>query len=194
MTTAIDRITPVEAPVLDIIAERWSPRAFDETAPIDEAKLASALEAARWAPSAFNGQPWRFLVAHSGSELHARIMETLTSFNQGSAPRASVLIVALAEASLADGTPLTHSWYDLGQSVALLSAQAQSDGLLVHQMSGFDAAEVAAFPEVPARFAPVTVIAIGELGDAATLPEKLREREGAPRVRRPIGESVLTIS
>ncbi|MFT4260391.1 nitroreductase family protein [Microbacterium sp.] len=189
-----DRTAPTEHPVLDVLdvlAGRWSPRAFDKESTIDEATLAAVLEAARWSPSAGNTQPWRFVVARRGTALHAQIVEALTGLNQTWAPAAGVLIVALAEEHDADGNPLRFAQYDLGQAVAHLSVQAHSEGLVVHQMGGIVREALSALPGVEARFVPLTVIALGQLGDAASLPDKLREREVAPRVRRPLAETVV---
>lgn len=190
-SSVIDRTAPTEHPVLDVLAGRWSPRAYDAENAIDEAALATALEAARWSPSAYNLQPWRFIVARRGTALHAQVVDSLVDFNQTWARNAAVLVVAIAETSAADGTPLTHAVYDLGQAVAHFSVQAHHDGLVVHQMSGFDADAVREFADLEARFVPITVFAVGEFGDVETLPEMLREREVAPRVRRPIAETVI---
>jgi nitroreductase len=190
-TPVIDRTAPTEHPVLDVLAGRWSPRAFDAQNSIDEAKLATALEAARWTPSANNTQPWRFIVARRGTALHAQVVDALMGFNQAWAGNAAVLVVAIAETATADGTPITHALYDLGQAVAHFSVQAHHDGLVVHQMSGFDPEVVREFADLEARFVPTTVFALGEFGDVATLPEVLQEREVAPRVRRPISETVV---
>ena len=190
-TPLLTRTATTDAPVIDVIAQRWSPRAYDSAAVIDEQALSSALEAARWAPSAYNGQPWRFIVARRDSDLHAQLMTTLAPFNQGWAGAASALIVAVAETAREDGSPITHASYDLGQAVGHLSVQAHHDGLHVHQMSGFDPEAVRAVVPMADRFAPTAVLAIGELGDPAALPEALQERERAPRVRRPVAESVL---
>jgi nitroreductase len=189
--TALVRTAPTEHPVLDILAERWSPRAYDATTPIDEDKLATALEAARWTPSANNVQPWRFIVARRGTALHAQIVDSLMGFNQAWAVNAAVLIVAVAETATEDGTPITHALYDLGQAVAHFSVQAHHDGLHVHQMSGFDPEVVREFADLEPRFTAVTVFAVGEFGDVEALPEVLQQRETAPRVRRPIAETVI---
>ncbi|WP_193597270.1 nitroreductase family protein [Microbacterium sp. YJN-G] len=190
-TTVLDRTAPTEHPVLDVLAERWSPRAFDPATPIDEAKFASALEAARWAPSSGNSQPWRFIVARRGSALHHGIHSALMGFNQAWAGDAAVLLVAVAETATDEGTPIHHAAYDLGQAVAHLSVQAHHDGLVVHQMGGFVAQRIREIAGLDERFAPMTVLAIGELGDPASLPEPLQQREVAPRVRRPIDATVL---
>ncbi|MEV7632585.1 nitroreductase family protein [Microbacterium sp. NPDC089318] len=190
-TPVLDRTAPTEHPVLDVLADRWSPRAFDNETPIDEAKLSSALEAARWAPSAYNHQPWRFIVARRGTGLHQSIHSTLIGFNQAWAGSAAALIVAVAENADDEGEARSHAVYDLGQAVAHLSVQAHHDGLVVHQMSGFDADALREIAGLDERFTPVTVIALGELGDIAALPEMIQERESAPRVRRPIDETLL---
>ncbi|MGW9112009.1 nitroreductase family protein [Microbacterium sp. NPDC055683] len=189
--TILDRTAATDHPVLDVLADRWSPRAYAGTSAVDEAKLSSALEAARWSPSAYNGQPWRFIVARRGSEAHAAVVSALVEFNQLWASHAPVLVVAVAEVANAEGRANSHAVYDLGQAVAHLSIQAHHDGLLVHQMSGFDADAVRARFGLEERFAPTTVIALGELGDVDALPEALRERETAPRERRPLAETVI---
>lgn len=190
-TSTLDRSAPTSVPVLDVLAARWSPRAFDPSSPIDEDKLAAALEAARWAPSASNTQPWRFIVARRGTDLHAAIEGALMGFNREWAGSAQVLIAAFAEQADADGNPRPWAQYDLGQAVAHLSVQAHADGLFVHQMGGIERDALQALPGVEDRFAPVSVIALGELGDATALSEKLQQREAAPRVRRPLAETVI---
>ncbi|WP_110587918.1 nitroreductase family protein [Microbacterium suaedae] len=190
-TTVLDRTAPTDAPVLDILAERWSPRAYDESSAIDEGKLASALEAARWSPSAYNNQPWRFIVARRGSAAHAAIADTMIDFNKTWATKAGVLVVAVAELESDEGRVHPTAHYDLGQAVAHLSVQAHHDGLFVHQMTGFDAPAVHAHFDLPDRLEVLSLLAVGDLGDAAQLPEGARERETAPRERRPIAETVL---
>lgn len=190
-TPTIDRTAPTEHPVLDVLAARWSPRAYDAQNAIDETKLAVSLEAARWAPSANNSQPWRFIVARRGTALHAQIVDSLMGFNQAWAVNAAVLVVAVAETTTEEGAPITHALYDLGQAVAHFSVQAHHEGLLVHQMSGFDPEVVREFADLDPRFSAVTVFAVGEFGDVETLPEVLQQRETAPRVRRPIAETVI---
>jgi nitroreductase len=187
----LNRTAETAAPVLDVLADRWSPRAYAADDVIDEDQLASALEAARWAPSANNSQPWRFVVARRGTEAHERIHQALVGFNQAWAGNAAVLIVAVAETTDAEGKPIGYAAYDLGQSVAHLSVQAHHDGLYVHQMGGFDRDGVRAAFGLDARFEPLTVIALGPIGDVSDLPEALQEREAAPRVRVPLADSLI---
>lgn len=190
-TPVLSRAAVTSTPILDVLTERWSPRGFDNSAPIDEQKLAAALEAARWAPSAFNAQPWRFLVARRGSKLHTGLVDALSGFNQEWASAASALVVAIAEATDAEGRELPFAQYDLGQAVAHLSVQAHADGLFVHQMAGFDRAAVATVAGLEERFVPLTITALGEQGSVEGLSEVLQEREIAPRVRRALGETVM---
>jgi len=186
-----DRTAVTDHPVMEVLAGRWSPRAYDATAPLDEQKLSSALEAARWAPSANNVQPWRFIVARRGTAEHAAIVQTLVGFNQLWAGDAAALVVAIAEDADADGKALGTASYDLGQAVAHLSVQAHHDGLHVHQMGGFDREALRGRFGLEKRFRPVTVVTLGDLGDPALLPDGLRERESAPRSRRPLSASVI---
>jgi nitroreductase len=188
------RTADTSYPLLPALAERWSPRAFDTEAVIDEAKLTAALEAARWSPSANNTQPWRFIVARRGSAAFDTIVANLMGFNQVWAGAAGALVVALAEVVDADGNARRWATYDVGQAVAHFSVQAHHDGLHTHQMGGFDAAGLRAAFDLDERFLPVSVTAVGMLGDVETLPQPLRERELAPRTRNALDEIVVVNS
>lgn len=190
MSTAIDHTAQTDAPILDVLAERWSTRVFDPETPIDEAALASALEAARWAPSANNTQPWRFVVARRGTDAHAAIVAALMGFNQSWAADAGALVVFATMSSL-EGKPLVWAAYDAGQAAAHFTVQAHASGLHTHQMGGFDREALASAFGFGDDLAAVTVMAVGALGDIDRVPEALRERELAPRTRRPIDESVI---
>lgn len=190
MSTAIDHTAQTDAPILDVLAERWSTRVFDPETPIDEAALASALEAARWAPSANNTQPWRFVVARRGTDAHAAIVAALMGFNQSWAADAGALVVFATMSSL-EGKPLVWAAYDTGQAAAHFTVQAHASGLHTHQMGGFDREALASAFGFGDDLAAVTVMAVGALGDIDRVPEALRERELAPRTRRPIDESVI---
>jgi nitroreductase len=185
------RTADTSVPLLPVLAERWSPRAFDTAAAIDEDKLVAALEAARWSPSANNSQPWRFIVARRGTPEFDVIVENLMGFNKAWAGAAGALVVAVAETVDAEGNERRWATYDVGQAVAHLTIQAHHDGLHTHQMGGFQADGLRAAFGLDERFLPVSVTAVGMLGDAEALPEQLRERELAPRVRRPLDEVVL---
>ncbi|MCJ1696870.1 nitroreductase family protein [Rathayibacter caricis] len=186
------RTATTSAPILDVLAERWSPRSFDTTAAISDETLASLLEAARWSPSASNSQPWRFIVARRGTPEFDRVAKHLVGFNAAWAGSAAALAVALAETVDADGKPRPWAVYDLGQAVAHLSIQAHHDGLHVHQMAGFEKDGLREEFAIDERFDPVTVAAIGVVGDPESLAnDVLREREVAPRTRLPLEELLL---
>ena len=191
MADVATRFAETSAPLLPALAERWSPRAFDPEAPIDDAKLRAALEAARWSPSANNTQPWHFIVARRGTEAFDTIVANLMGFNQLWAGSAAALVVAVAETVDAEGTERRWATYDVGQAVAHLTIQAHHDGLHTHQMGGFDPQGLRDAFGLDEHFVPVSVTAIGMLGDADALPEPLRERETAPRTRRPLEDIVV---
>ncbi|PPF73076.1 nitroreductase family protein [Rathayibacter sp. AY1E6] len=192
MSATASRTASTSAPILDVLAERWSPRSYDASATVSDETLASLLEAARWSPSASNSQPWRFIVARRGTDGFDRIVSTLAGFNGAWAGSAAVLVVALAETVDSEGKPRPWAVYDLGQSIAHLSVQAHHEGLHVHQMAGFDKDAVRAAFSVDERFDPVTIAAVGVAADADALAnETLRERETAPRTRLPLEELVL---
>ncbi|KHK97612.1 nitroreductase [Microbacterium mangrovi] len=190
MSIAIDRTATTDAPIIDVLAERWSTRIFDPASVIDEAALASALEAARWAPTAANTQAWRVIVARRGSAAHAKVMESLMGFNASWAGDAAALVVFVAETTR-DGEPLVWAQYDAGQVAAHFTVQAHADGLSTHQMGGFHRDVISAAFGLSDDFTPLTVMAVGELGDIRTASEELQQRENAPRVRRAVAESVL---
>jgi nitroreductase len=170
-----------------LLAARWSPRAFDPVAGVTDAELASLLEAARWAPSVGNSQPWRFVPGQRDSETYKRILVNLGVADQRWAGRAGALLVgAHLDAAL------SHAAYDLGQAIAHLTVQAATLGLHVHQLARFDRAGLVADLELPDGVRPHVVVAIGRLGDPLSLPEDLRARETGLRRRRPLAELILS--
>ncbi|WP_285726672.1 nitroreductase family protein [Psychromicrobium xiongbiense] len=185
------RTAQTSTPIVEVLAERWSPRSYDPSAPLDESKLVAALEAARWSPSAANTQPWRFVVARRGSAAFDTIVEHLMGFNKTWAGSAQALIVALAIPTTEDGSALTWAEYDLGQALSHLSFQAHHDGLHVHQMGGFDAEGIKKAFNLDDGLKALSVSAIGVLGSPDALPEALREREVAPRQRLALDDLIL---
>lgn len=192
LTATGPRHADTDAPLIAPLIERWSPRAYDPTAELTDADVRTLLEAARWAPSAMNLQPWRFIVARRGSESFTLIHDALMGFNQAWADSAAALIVNIAELTDEDGKPRPWAKYDLGQAVAHLTVQAQHDGLHTHQMGGFDGARLAEAFDLREGLEIVSITAVGKVGDASSLPEPLREREVAPRSRKPLDELVIT--
>ena len=169
-----------------LLAARWSPRGFDDSHELRQADLASMLEAARWAPSGGNAQPWRFVVGRRDDPAYKRIFTALTDDDQRWAGRASALIAA---GHLHGADP-----YDLGQSVAHLGVQAVALGLHTRQVLDFDASALHAELELPADLRLHAVVAAGRLGDPGTLPADLRRREFRLRERRTITDLVLSVS
>ena len=178
-------------PVHPLLAERWSPRAFDRAHELGDEALTALLEAARWAPSAQNSQPWRFLVTRRGEEAHGRLFAALAPGNRAWAGTASALILVAARTAGDDGSPHPWALYDTGQAVAALVTQAQAGGLAVHQMGGFDTAAVRAQFGLGDDLTPVVVLAIGRRDSTADLPEPFAARETAPRTRRPVSDLLL---
>jgi nitroreductase len=178
-------------PLHPLLASRWSPRGFDGAHDLEPGQLTALLEAARWAASANNTQPWRFLVARRGERAYADLLDLLAPGNRGWAAAAGALILVAAETVTPDGRPLPWALYDTGQAVANLVAQAGHEGLAVHQMGGFDAPGVAERFALPEGTRPVVVVAVGRHDPAAPLDEPFASRERAPRTRRSVDEIQL---
>ncbi len=189
------RQAPTTHLIHDLLAARWSPRAFAAT-PVEEEKLAALFEAARWAPSGGNAQPWRFLLTRRGTPSFDKLRDCLMRGNRQWTETVPVLLLSVAETVLpAKGDKPARdnptALHDLGMALANLTLQATELGLAVHPMAGFDAEGVRTAFGIPDPFEPVTVTAVGYLAPSDTLPEGLREREEAPRVRRPLRETVF---
>lgn len=171
-----------DRPVDPRFLERWSPRAYDESE-MPDSDLLSLFEAARWAPSAFNSQPWRFLYARRGDGNWERFLDLLVPFNRSWAQSASVLIYILSDSlpfiDKATGDPggsHTHS-YDAGAAWMCLALQASLMGYQAHGMSGVDFERARTELGVPERYRIEASTVVGRIGDPATLPDKLRARE-----------------
>lgn len=177
----------------ELIKKRWSPRAFSGQA-VEPEKLRSLLEAARWAASCFNDQPWNFILAtRDDREEFARLLNCLVESNILWAQHAPVLMLSVARLNFEyNGKPNRHAFHDVGQAAANLTIQAAALGLFVHQMAGFDAAKAREQFSIPEGYEPVAAIAVGYLGDPDSLTAELRERELAPRTRRPQESFVFT--
>ena len=191
MTVSKTAVTAV--PLHPLLAERWSPRGLDVAHELAEEQLTALLEAARWAPSANNTQPWRFAVARRGTPEFAAVQDALAPGNQLWAHTASALVVVAAETAGPDGSPRPWASYDTGQAVAHLSVQAQHEGLALHQLGGFDRDRVAALLALPAAVLPLVVLTIGRRDGEAALPEPLAAREQAPRERLPLDTLLLPL-
>jgi len=179
--------------ILDQLRLRWSPRAFS-SCPVPPESVRSLLEAARWAPSAHNSQPWRFIIAvREQDEAQFEIaLGCLSEWNRGWAAPAPVLLFAISETHFDNGSDNRHDFYDTGQAMAGLAVQATTLGLFVHQMAGILADEIRQTYALPEGFEPVCAAAIGYLGEADSLADDLKEKELAVRVRRPLAETVFS--
>jgi nitroreductase len=183
---------PVEHPIHELLASRWSPRAYAGDRPVAPEVLAQLFEAARWAPSSSNEQPWSFIVGIKGRETWNKLFDTLVPGNQAWTRNAPVLMLGLARKTFQkSGSPNRHAMYDLGQAVSMLLIQATSLGLITHQMAGFDPEKARSTFQVPDNYDIGAVIAIGYQADPSTLPTELRERETAPRTRNSIDTFVF---
>lgn len=175
-----------------ILRSRWSPRAFAER-PIAPATLEQLFEAARWAPSCYNDQPWFFVFAQAGtSAAYDRFLATLVPFNQQWAQTAPLLLFGVArEVFERNGKPNRHAWYDLGQAMGILLAQATALGVHAHQMAGFDPAAAALACGLPADHSVVVAAALGYPGAPERLPDDLTENDPAARERKPLSDFVF---
>ncbi|GJL56314.1 MAG: hypothetical protein NPIRA02_34460 [Nitrospirales bacterium] len=180
-------------PIHALVQERWSPRAFANE-PVEEQKLQSLLEAARWAASCFNEQPWGFLVAtKQQTDAHDNMLTCLADANQIWAKHAPVLMLTVAKLNFAhNGKSNRHAFHDVGLAVGNLVTQATALGLSVHQMAGILPDKAKSLYNIPDDHEAVTGLAIGYIGDPQQLPDELRERELAQRTRHPLSDFVFT--
>ncbi len=187
----MEKPAETQYPIHDLLRRRWSPRAYSER-PVEREKLQSLFEAARWAPSSNNEQPWRFIVGTKDDpSTRDRLFHCLKEGNKKWTLRAPVLMLSVARLNFEDEeTPNRHAWHDTGMAVFSLAIQAMALGLIVHQMAGFDVEKARADLGIPPGFEPVAMIAVGYPGDPAELPDYLRERELKPRERKPVTEFV----
>jgi nitroreductase len=184
---------PIVEGVVPSLLERWSARAFAERA-VSEEVLGRIFEATRWSASAYNEQPWRFIVAHKGSETFSKILSSLIGFNQEWAGKAPVLIVGLAKNDFTHNSkPNPYAMYDLGAATTQLTVQAAAEGLTTHQMAGFDADKARALLGIPAEYQVGIAVALGYQGEPAELTsEQLLSLETSPRQRKPLNELVFS--
>jgi nitroreductase len=176
--------------ILEVIRHRWSPRAFDPMRDVSSKDLWTVFEAARWAPSSYNEQPWRFVVAERRRtpEAFSALLETIEPQNREWARHAPVLVVVAASTRLTrTGGTNRSAWYDTGQAVGFLTLQATGLGLAIRQMEGFNHDAARAACAIPPDFEPVVAMAIGYAGNPDLLPtERQRDAERQPRRRQQV--------
>lgn len=194
MSTATKR-KPKEAdtnyPIHKLIKQRWSPRAFSDESVSPELRK-QLFEAARWAPSSYNEQPWQFIVARKeNEEAFEKLSAVMNDFNQSWAKEAPVLVLGLTKTTFdKNGRPNAHAEHDLGQAIAHLTFEATHNDLYVHQMAGIHPDKAYELYDIPEGYKPMTMFAIGYKGNAESLPDKLQKQEVGSRSRKPLDEIV----
>lgn len=184
------KIPQLQSPVVDLLVHRWSPRSFTAQA-ISSADMDTIIEAGTWAFSSSNEQPWRYIVAHHGTPLFAKLWGLLMPGNQPWCKNAAVLMIALTQTKMSNGSPNGAALHDLGAANFALTLQANSMGISTHILGGFDRARTASEIELPADVQPAVMIALGYRGEAEHLEEPFLTRELSPRSRKPVSEVVL---
>lgn len=187
----MDKPAPGNYPLTDNIQHRWSPRAFSDR-PVEDWKLRRIFEAARWAPSSFNEQPWRFVVGIKGQqqETYDKILDLLVPQNQAWAKNAPVLLISIAKLKFAhNNRPNRHAYHDVGLASENLVLEAQALGIYCHMMAGFDADRTLDVFGIPrGEYEAVAGMALGYAGSPDMLGPELKERELAPRERDPLSD------
>ncbi len=185
------KLAITQTPIHEIIANRWSPRAYDASKSVSKSQIIAMLEAARWAPSCFGDQPWRFIVWNKAQDETAwqQAFDCIVPSNQVWVKDAPVLILACADTLFSHNqTPNRWAQYDTGAAVMSLCLQATSLGLITHQMGGFNSDKVRELCAVPEQYTPMAMLAVGYEGDANQLPEDLKARELADRKRKSLDD------
>lgn len=179
------------AQINELSMNRWSPRSFKQTS-IENEKLMSVFEAARWSAAAFNEQPWRFIIGKNGDDTFKKIFDSLVEFNQNWTKNASVLVLNIYKKTFTHNSkPNATAAYDLGQAVSAYVLEAVNQGLISHQMSGFDAKKAAESFKLSDNFACISVTALGYLDKPDSLPEELFKVELQNRMRKNIDQLVF---
>ena len=181
----MEKLAPIDYPIHSLLVRRWSPTAFSDRPILDE-DLQKLFEAARWAPSCFNEQPWNFVYASKENSVeYKKILDCLAEKNQLWAKTAPILVITVARMEFdRNGKSNQWAWYDVGQAVGYLTLQAMSLGIYCHQMAGFSKVSAKEILQIPKGFEPVSAVALGYIGDPDILPEDLRIRNNAPRFRK----------
>lgn len=191
--TTPDKEAKTDYPVHDIIRNRWSPRAFSDE-PVEKDLLLRLFDAARWAPSSYNEQPWRFIVAtKEHPDEYEQLSRVLNEYNRKWATTAPVLILTVVKENF-ERTGKTNrvAEHDLGAAMSYLTFEATANDLFVHQMAGILPEKANEIFDIPEGFRPLTMAAVGYLGEPDRLPEDLARKEQGERKRKPLEEIVFT--
>ncbi|HAN76443.1 MAG TPA: nitroreductase [Bacteroidales bacterium] len=186
-------INPDKNQLHELLANRWSPRAFSYEM-LSETEVANLFEAARWAASANNEQPWRFIYSTDrNSETYRRLFECLVPFNQDWAKTAPLLMLTLVRTNFTKNNKFNrYAQHDLGLAIGNMTVQAASAGIYVHNMGGFEIEKAKELFGISPDFEPVTMIAAGRLGDINQIPSDLQETEFTMQKRKGINEIATT--
>ena len=174
-----------------VIKNRWSPRSFSDKK-VSKEQLNRILEAARWAPSSFNEQPWRFILGIKGDDTWDKLHDCLVEFNQIWAGNAPVLLLSVGKKTSAKGDKNSVYQYDVGQSMAYITLQAEVEGLKSHQMGGFSKTKARELFDIPEDFEPMVMSAIGYQDEPEQLRPNFAEMEKQPRERKSLSELVYS--
>jgi len=186
----MEKLANTQEPIDKLISKRWSPRAFNPEFIIDKKSILSLFEAARWAPSCYGDQPWKFILfLKDDITPWTRALNCLSIGNQNWAMDASILIVVCANKLFThNNEPNRWSQYDTGASAENICLQASSLGLAAHQMGGFDEAKIRNLSNIPVQFDILSIIAIGKPLDESSFSAEQKERENLPRKRKELDE------
>lgn len=178
------KVAVTNSPILDVIKNRWSARAFADK-PISDAMLQQLFEAASWAPSSMNAQPWSYVYAHRhDTEAFNALLDCLLPGNHTWAQNAAVLMVSLVKTHFDNGHENRHAHHDVGAANTNLMLEATANGIYGHLMGGYDMHKAQAVLNLPEHVEPELFVALGYLGDPSTLEEPFRTRETTPRTRK----------
>lgn len=180
-----------QVPINETIANRWSGRAYNASLEVSHEQIIALLESARWAPSCFGGQPWRFIVWNKNTDAQAwhKAFDCLAASNQTWVKDAPVLMLVCADTLFSHNQqPNRWAQYDTGAAAENVCLQASSMGLMAHQLGGFNAESASAAFAIPAQFVPMAMLSIGHAADIASLEGDVLTRETAARSRRPLNE------
>lgn len=186
-----DRLAKTSVPIHDLLATRWSPRAFDAGRRVSRAQLAALLEAARWAPSCNGDQPTRYLIwdRHRDPEGWQKAFDCLSENNRKWVKNVPLLMLSCAGSVFAhNGKPNRYGGHDTGAASMSMALQAPALGLALHQMGGYDAAKAREAFRIPEEYTPMAMIAVGYQASPDVLDEETKQKELKPRSRKPLAE------
>jgi nitroreductase len=184
-----DRKAVTSAPIDDLLAKRWSPRAFDASRPVSREQLAALLEAARWAPSCNGDEPWRYLVWDRSRDTEGwqKAFDCLSENNRKWCRNVPVLMLSCAGSVFGhSGKPNRYAQHDTGMADLSIALQAVALGLAAHQMGGYDAQKARAAFGIPEEYTPIAMIAVGYQASPDVLDEETKQKELRPRTRKPL--------